>query len=119
MSRVWVSTTATMLIIAFPELGKLNRHKTASLAGLAPMNRDSGMFRGRRMITGGRASIRTGLYMPILSAIRYNEKIRTFYDRLINAGKPPKVAITACMRKLLIILNAILRDNQPWNSINS
>ncbi|GAI25489.1 unnamed protein product, partial [marine sediment metagenome] len=89
----------------------------ASLVGLAPMNRDSGTFRGRRMITGGRASIRAGLYMPILSAVRCNPKIKPFYDRLIAVGKLEKVALTACMRKLLTMLNAIVRENQPWHSI--
>jgi len=110
-------TTASMLIVALPELGTLNRRQIASLVGLAPMNRDSGMFRGRRMITGGRASIRAGLYMPILSAVRCNPKIKPFYDRLIAAGKLEKVALTACMRKLLTMLNAIVRENQPWHSI--
>ena len=109
-------TTASMLIAALPELGHLNRRQIASLAGLAPMNRDSGTFRGRRMISGGRAFVRTGLYMPILSAIRYNPKIKTFYDRLIAAGKLEKVAITACMRKLLTMLNSIVRENKPWHT---
>ena len=111
-------TTASMLIVALPELGHLNRRQIASLAGLAPMNRDSGTFRGRRMITGGCALIRAGLYMPILSAVRYNPKIKPFYDRLIAAGKLEKVAITACMRKLLTMLNAIIRKNEPWHSIS-
>ena len=110
-------TTAYMLIVALPELGQLNRRKIASLVGLAPMNRDSGTFRGRRMIIGGRASIRAGLYMPILSAVRCNSKIKPFYDRLIAAGKLEKVALTACMRKLLTMLNAIVRENEPWHSI--
>ncbi len=110
-------TTASMLIVALPELGYLNRRQIASLVGLAPMNRDSGTFRGRRMITGGRALIRAGLYMPILSAVRYNPKIKTFYNRLIAAGKLEKVAITACMRKLLTMLNAIVRENEPWHPI--
>ena len=110
-------TTASMLIVALPELGYLDRRQIASLAGLAPMNRDSGTFRGRRMITGGRALIRAGLYMPILSAVRYNPKIKTFYNRLIAAGKLEKVAITACMRKLLTMLNAIVRENEPWRPI--
>ena len=109
--------TASMLIVTLPELGQLNRRQIASLVGLAPMNRDSGTFRGRRMITGGRASIRSGLYMPILSAVRYNPKIKQFYDRLIGAGKIEKVALTASMRKLLTMLNAIVRENQPWRSI--
>lgn len=110
-------TTASLLIVALPELGHLNRRQIASLVGLAPMNRDSGTFRGRRMITGGRTLIRAGLYMPILSAVRYNPKIKTFYDRLIAAGKLEKVAITACMRKLLTMLNAIVRENEPWHPI--
>ena len=109
--------TASMLIVTLPELGQLNRRQIASLVGLAPMNRDSGTFRGRRMITGGRASIRSGLYMPVLSAVRYNPKIKQFYDRLIDAGKLEKVALTASMRKLLTMLNAIIRENQPWRSI--
>ena len=109
--------TASMLIVTLPELGQLNRRQIASLVGLAPMNRDSGTFRGRRMITGGRASIRSSLYMPILSAVRYNPKIKQFYDRLIDAGKLEKVALTASMRKLLTMLNAIIRENQPWHSI--
>ena len=109
--------TASMLIVALPELGQLNRRQIASLVGLAPMNRDSGTFRGRRMITGGRASIRSGLYMPILSAVRCNPQIKQFYDRLIDAGKLEKVALTASMRKLLTMLNAIVRENQPWRSI--
>ena len=109
--------TASMLIVALPELGQLNRRQIASLVGLAPMNRDSGTFRGRRMITGGRASIRSGLYMPILSAVRFNPQIKQFYDRLIDAGKLEKVALTASMRKLLTMLNAIVRENQPWRSI--
>jgi len=109
-------TTSSMLLIALLELGSLNRRQIASLVGLAPMNRDSGAFRGRRMITGGRASIRAGLYMPILSAVRYNPQIKSFYVRLIGAGKLEKVALTACMRKLLTMLNAIVRKNQPWHS---
>lgn len=110
-------TTASLLIATLPELGKLNRRQIASIVGLAPMNRDSGTFRGRRMITGGRAAIRAGLYMPILSAVRYNPKIKQFYDRLIAVGKLEKVALTACMRKLLTMLNAIIRENQPWTPI--
>ena len=112
-------TTASMLIVALPELGTLNRRQIASLVGLAPMNRDSGTFRGRCKITGGRASIRAGLYMPILSAVRCNPKIKPFYDRLISAGKLEKVALTACMRKQLTILNAIVRENQPWYPISA
>jgi transposase len=110
------NTTAPLLVAALPELGALNRRQIASLAGLAPMNRDSGTLRGHRTIIGGRRMVRTALYMPTISAIRFNPLIRQFYDRLRAAGKPPKVAITACMRKLLILLNAILRDKRPWVS---
>jgi transposase len=106
--------TAAMLVASLQELGNLSRRKIASLVGLAPINRDSGKWRGRRMISGGRSSVRSELYMPTLSAIRFNPLIKKFYDRLICAGKPPKVAITACMRKLLIILNAVMRESRPW-----
>jgi len=108
------NTTAPLLVVALPELGKLNRRQIASLVGLAPMNRDSGTLRGHRTIIGGRRMVRTALYMPTICAIRFNPIIRRFYERLRTAGKPPKVAITACMRKLLIILNAIIRKNVPW-----
>jgi transposase len=103
-----------MFIAIVPELGTLNKRQIASLAGLAPMNRDSGIFRGHRNITGGRPFVRTALYMSTLSAIRCNPKIREFYKRLIAKGKPPMVAITACMHKLLIIANSIVRENKPW-----
>jgi len=108
------NTTAPLLVVMLPELGKLNRRQIASLVGLAPMNRDSGTLRGHRTIIGGRRMVRTALYMPTICAIRFNPIIRRFYERLRTAGKPPKVAITACMRKLLIILNAIVRKNVPW-----
>jgi transposase len=108
------NTTAPLLVVALPELGKLNRRQIASLVGLAPMNRDSGTLRGHRSIIGGRRMVRNALYMPTISAIRFNPIISRFYERLRTAGKPPKVAITACMRKLLIILNAIVRKNVPW-----
>jgi transposase len=107
-------TSARTLIAELPELGRLDRRKIASLVGVAPLNRDSGAFRGRRMVMGGRASVRTALYMPTLTAIRRNPAIRALYARLIARGKPAKVAITACMRKLLVILNAILRDQTSW-----
>lgn len=111
--------TAFLLIIGLPELGKLNRRQIARLVGLAPMNRDSGTFRGRRWISGGRAAIRAGLYMPILSAVRYNPSIKPFYNRLIAEGKLEKVALTACMRKFLTMLNAIVHNNEPWHPISS
>ena len=107
-------TSARTLIAELPELGTLDRRKIAALVGVAPINRDSGSFRGRRMVMGGRASVRTALDMPTLTAIRRNPALRAFYQRLIGRGRPAKVAITACMRKLLAILNAILRDHTPW-----
>ncbi len=105
--------SAVMLMAALPELGTLNRRQIAALVGLAPMNRDSGTFRGRRMIRGGRAAVRSYLYMPTLTAIQHNPFIKAMYNRLIMAGKASKVAITACMRKLLTILNAVMRDSSP------
>lgn len=105
---------ASMLLARLPELGRLNRKKISALVGLAPFNRDSGKSKGRRSIFGGRADIRAVLYMAALSAIRYNPVIKIFYERLIHAGKLPKVALTACMHKILIILNAIVRTNTPW-----
>jgi transposase len=108
--------SARMLIAELPEPGTLDRRKIAALAGVAPINRDSGSLRGRRMVMGGRAGVRTALYMPTLTAIRRNPALKAFYQRLIGRGRPAKVAITACMRKLLVILNAILRDQTPWQS---
>lgn len=112
-------TTARSLIGQLPELGRLNPKQIAALAGLAPFNRDSGTLRGKRIIWGGRRDVRTALYMATVSAIRANPPIRDFYRRLKANGKPSKVAITACMRKLLVILNAMLRDQQPWRSTPS
>lgn len=105
---------ACTLLARLPELGRLNRKKIAALAGLAPINRDSGKYRGRRTIFGGRADVRSALYMAALSAVRFNSVIKVFYERLIHAGKLPKVALTACMHKILIILNAMVRTNTPW-----
>lgn len=102
------------ILAELPELGRLSRRKIAALVGLAPFVQDSGTLRGRRMIRGGRASVRHVLYMAALTAIRCNQLIRAMYERLIAAGKPAKVAITACMRKLLTILNAIARDQKAW-----
>lgn len=110
------STTASALIAELPELGLLDRRRIAALAGLAPMNRDSGKLRGRRMICGGRPQVRRALYMATVAAIRFNPAISKFYRRLVEAGRPPKVALTAAMRKLLTILNAVLRDQQPWRA---
>jgi len=103
------------LLAELPELGRLNRKEIAALAGVAPFNRDSGSMRGKRTIWGGRAAARAALYMGTLAAIRSNPAIRPFYQRLCAAGKAKKVAITACMRKLLTILNAMLRDGRKWH----
>jgi transposase len=107
---------ARTLIAELPELGTLKSKKITALVGVAPFNRDSGRYRGRRSIAGGRAPVRSALYMATLTAIRCNPVIADFYKRLTAAGKPKKVAIVACMRKLLIILNAMLRDKQPWKT---
>lgn len=107
--------TAATLLADLPELGRLERRQISALAGVCPYSRDSGAMRGRRMIWGGRPSVRRALYMAALVAIRYNQRFQSFYDRLVAAGKPKKVAITACMRKLLVILNAMLRHGTPWN----
>lgn len=106
--------TARTLIAELPELGQLDRRKIAALVGVAPFNRDSGLLRGKRRVSGGRAGVRAALYMAALVASRHNEVIAPFYQRLRAAGKPAKVALIACMRKLLTILNAILRDHKPW-----
>ena len=107
--------TAASLLADLPELGTLDRKKIAALVGVAPMNRDSGRKSGRRRIRGGRAPIRAAPYMAALSASRFNPVIRDFYSRLLDNGKEKKVALTACMRKLLTMLNAIVRDNNEWN----
>jgi len=108
-------TTASKLVAELPELGKLNRQQIAALVGVAPMNRDSGQFRGRRTIFGGRASVRCALYMAAFNARHFNPVIRAFSQRLRGAGKPFKVIVIACMRKLLTILNAMLKENRPWD----
>lgn len=105
---------SSTLIAKLPELGKLNQREIASLVGLAPVNRDSGKLRGKRMIQGGRAIVRKVSYMPVLSAIRYNPVIRNLYQRLVEKGKLHKVAIVACMHKMLIILNSMAKNNTPW-----
>jgi transposase len=104
------------LLAELPELGALNRKQIAALVGVAPLNRDSGTFRGKRSTWGGRAQVRRPLYMAALVATRCNPTLRAFYARLLAAGKPKKVALTACMRKLLVMLNAMVRDNQRWAS---
>src|SRR5262245_51876155 len=108
------AVTSCTLIADLPELGHLDRRRIAALVGLAPVARDSGAFRGRRMIVGGRAYIRRILYMATVAAIKFNPVIRTFFHRLVTAGRPGKVAVTAAMRKLLTILNAMLRERRPW-----
>lgn len=107
--------TAAVLIAQVPELGTLSRREIAALAGLAPVNHDSGRFNGKRCIQGGRADVRTGIYMATLVATKYNPVIKQFYERLLAAGKLKKVALVACMRKLLTILNAMVRDNKPFS----
>ena len=109
------ATTAAVLLADLPELGQLSDKQIAALVGVAPFNRDSGQTQGTRAIYGGRAPVRTALYMATLVATRYNPVIESFYTRLLEAGKPKKVALTACMRKLIIILNAMLRDQKAWN----
>lgn len=107
--------TATTLIADVPELGQLNRQQISALVGLAPFNRDSGKHKGKRSIGGGRKSVRSVLYMAALAARRCNPVIKAFAERLAQNGKPFKVVLTACMRKLLVIVNALLKSGQPWN----
>jgi transposase len=106
---------ASTLVADLPELGALNRKQIAALVGVAPLNRDSGTHQGRRSIWGGRSRVRAILYMATLNAIQHNPLIRPFYERLVAAGKRAKVAIVACMRKFLVILNAMVKTNTPWN----
>jgi transposase len=109
--------TAQMLIALLPELGALSRREIASLVGVAPLNRDSGQQRGRRIVWGGRATVRGPLYMATLVAVRRNPVLRVFYQRLRTAGKPPLVALVAAMRKLLTILNAMVKHQQSWQPV--
>lgn len=104
------------LIAQLPELGQLSGKQIAALVGVAPLNRDSGAFRGRRRVSGGRSAVRSVLYMAALVATRSNPTMNAFYQRLLGAGKPPKLALTACMRKLLTNLNAMVRDGVPWQA---
>lgn len=106
---------AITLMAELPELGRLNRKQVASLAGVAPHACDSGTLKGKRMVWGGRAALRAALYMATLSAVRCNQVVRALYERLTQAGKPKKVALVACMRKLLTILNAMVRTGQCWH----
>lgn len=110
------STTSSTLIALLPELGTLDRKQIAALVGVAPFNRDSGTLRGRRTVWGGRSRVRTALYMAALVGTRWNPTLKAFYGRLRAAGKLPKVALVACMRKLLIIVNAMIRDGRAWDA---
>ena len=110
------NVTAHTLIADLPELGQLDRRCIAALVGVAPINRDSGQMRGRRTIAGGRTKVRNALYMATLSAIRWNPIIRAHYKSLVERGRPKMVALVACMRRLLGILNAIIRTKTPWHS---
>ena len=108
---------SSTLLALLPELGKLNRRRLASLVGVAPFNRDSGRYQGKRSITGGRAAVRKVLYMAAVVGSRHNSVLRNCYQRLVGAGKAKKVALVACMRKLLIICNCVLRRNSPWEPV--
>lgn len=109
------NASSAMFIGTLPELGKLSARQIGKLVGVAPLNCDSGKYRGKQRIQGGRADVRSALYMPTCSAIQHNPVIRAFYQRLVAAGKPKKVALVACMRKLLVILNAMVRDGKHWD----
>ena len=108
--------TCAMCLAELPELGLLTDKQIARLVGVAPINRDSGQHKGKRMIQGGRAQVRCGLYMATLVATQHNPVIKAFYQRLLERGKLPKVALTACIRKLVVILNAMVRHNQRWQT---
>jgi len=110
---------AASLLAELPELGRLNRKEIAALVGVAPFNRDSGKWRGKRCIWGGRAGLRTTLYMATVTAVRHNPVIREFFERLKREGKPYKVAMVACMRKLMVIVNAIAGSGKPWSPVYS
>ena len=106
---------AYTLMSELPELGQLNRKQIAALVGIAPMNRDSGNYKGKRFIRGGRHKVRTVLYVSMMSAIQSHPKIKPMYERMVEAGKPKKVAIVACMRKQLTILNTMVKNNTYWD----
>jgi len=110
---------ASTLLGDLPELGSLNRREVAALTGVAPFNRDSGKLRGKRRIRGGRARSRTALFLSAMVAIRFNADIKRFYERLLAAGKHKKLALTACIRKIVTTLNAMIRDNTPWQTTNA
>ena len=105
------------MLIDMPELGKLDGKQVASLAGLAPISQQSGKWQGKERIQGGRATLRRALYMPALVAVRFNPDLKAKYDQLVQAGKQKKVALTAIMRKLLVMANALLRDGRQWAAI--
>ena len=107
------------LLTSLPELGQLENRQISALVGVAPFNRDSGKFKGTRVIWGGRANVRSVLYMATLVAVRFNPVIKRFHDRLIKAGKKPKVAIVASMRKLIIILNAMVKNGTKWQNFSA
>ena len=111
--------TSLTMLAKCPELGQLNRREIAALTGVAPLAKDSGKHRGKRFIWGGRADVRAVLYMATVSAMRFNSSIKAFAERLILAGKPGKVVIVACMRKLLTIMNAMIKNNMPWSPKNA
>jgi transposase len=108
-------TLAYTLLGDMPELGELNQKQIAALTGVAPFNRDSGSLRGKRRIHGGRAGVRTVLFMATMSAVQHNPIIKVFYQRLVAAGKHKKVALVACMRKMMCMLNAMLREGKSWD----
>ncbi|HEY0817795.1 MAG TPA: IS110 family transposase [Rhizobacter sp.] len=109
------AASVAVLLAELPELGKLDRRRIAALAGVAPLNRDSGQMRGQRSIWGGRADVRRTLYMATLTAVRYNAPLKAYYERLLAVGKRKKVALVACMRKLLTMLNAIAKNRSSWD----
>ena len=109
------AVSSSTLLALLPELGAFDRRKIAALVGVAPFNRDSGKMRGRRAIWGGRADVRAVLYMAATTAVKHNDALRATYARLVAAGKAKKVALIACMRRLLGFANAILRDRRPWS----
>jgi transposase len=112
-------TVARTLLFELPELGRLSREEVASLSGLAPMNRDSGRWCGKRFVAGGRAAVRSVVYMATHAARKWNPALRAFADRLAAGGKPPKVVLIAVARKLLVIANAVLRDKKPWRDVTA
>lgn len=109
-------TVSTVLLSELPELGSLNRQQISHLVGVAPLNKDSGQMKGRRQIWGGRKEVRNALYMSTLTAIRHNEKLSVYYEKFLASGKPKKVAIIACLRKLLLILNQMIKHNTRWDN---